>query len=528
MNHELKNKHGLFKKSLSFVIPDNVLSLSKDLIRNLYKAGMIEKFECLVLFFILSFSLFFRLYKIPDFLGFWYDQGRDALVIWDLLHKGKLFLIGPVTGIDGIFLGPFYYYLIAPFYWLGKGDPVIVSIAVASMDVITVFLIYLLGKRIYGTFTGLLAAFLYGFSYNIVLFSRWLSNPAPLPLFTMFVLLSLYSFIGGSKKSLILASFFIGLCLQLEAASAIFFIPATLIIVCQNRKNINLKILLLSLAAFFITLLPQIYFNFRHDGILMTAFRKFLIEDKSFKINLFNLAKSRIMIYYDTFLLKIFPVGNVYKIFTLASFSALMIFFKKKVFNKGGKFLSVWIMVPILGFLFYQGNHGYLWNYYFTGVIPSFIILFSAGLNCFLAKNNAAKIIVLIFLLLFAGNNIFFLKGFYGSGVGISLKAEKKAIDYIYQDVGKEDFNVDIYVPPVIFDSYTYLFKWYGVSKYGREPNTNLVKNLYTLSEKGGLHPLLLRDWLKRQDKIGKIVKDDFSSGGIAVQKRERILYEKN
>ena len=69
-------------------------------------------------------ALFVRIYRTEALLRFYFDQGRDALVIWRLLHEGKFFLIGPVTGLDGIFLGPFYYYLIAPLYLLGGGSPV--------------------------------------------------------------------------------------------------------------------------------------------------------------------------------------------------------------------------------------------------------------------------------------------------------------------------------------------------------------------------------------------------------------------
>ncbi len=72
---------------------------------------------------ILAISLFLRTFRTTEYLGFWYDQGRDALIIADLLENKKWFLIGPTTGIEGIFLGPFYYYFIAPFYLLGNGDP---------------------------------------------------------------------------------------------------------------------------------------------------------------------------------------------------------------------------------------------------------------------------------------------------------------------------------------------------------------------------------------------------------------------
>ena len=88
-----------------------------------------------------------------------------------------------------------------------------------------------------------------------------------------------------------------------------------------------------------------------------------------------------------------------------------------------------------------------------------------------------------------------------------------------------EEFNADFYVPPQIYYSYSYLMKWYGGGKYGREPETILTKNLYTLFEPDGEHPQFLQAWLERQDTIGKIIKNDYSWGDITVQKRERIYY---
>ena len=48
----------------------------------------------LLLGILLFAALIVRLYRLDELLGFWYDQGRDALVIWDFIHKGKLFLVG--------------------------------------------------------------------------------------------------------------------------------------------------------------------------------------------------------------------------------------------------------------------------------------------------------------------------------------------------------------------------------------------------------------------------------------------------
>jgi len=99
--------------------------------------------EFVAVFLILSLAFFLRVYRIDQLLGFYYDQGRDALVIWDLIHNGKFFLIGPTTGIEGVFRGPFYYYLITPFYWLGNGNPVWPSVFLSLTTVFASFLLYL-------------------------------------------------------------------------------------------------------------------------------------------------------------------------------------------------------------------------------------------------------------------------------------------------------------------------------------------------------------------------------------------------
>ncbi len=483
------------------------------------------KLEYLLLFLILLFSAFFRLFRLNLLLGFWYDQGRDALVIWDLIHYHKFFLIGPVTGIGGIFLGPFYYYLLTPFYLLGKGNPVTAAAAIQWMTIGAVFLIYLIGKKIFNKEIGLIAAFLYGFSYLQIAFSRWLANPAPLPFFALLIVLFLYEFINGRKNFLILALFLTGLCLQLEAASATFFLPSILLILIWQRKKLNFKLLFLSFIAFFVTLLPQVYFNFRHEGILVLAFKKFLIEEKSFKVPFGQILLKRLLTYYDVFTNKIFPPSGLTGIPILALFSAGLIFFHEKIFDKKGKFLLTWLFVPLVCYLFYQGNHGYIWDYYFAGIIPVFFILLSVSLFYLFKKNSFGKILVGVFLFVFFLVNLNYLRKYYVAGIGITLGAQKKAIDWIYKEAGSNSFNADFYVPPQIYYSYSYLVKWYGGGKYGREPETKQVKELYTLYEPDREHPQFLKAWLERQDGIGKIYKEYFW-GDITVQKRERILYD--
>src|SRR3989344_4596430 len=121
----------------------------------------VKKYWIFVLLaFILGLGLFLRVYNIGNLLGFYYDQGRDALTVWNLWHKGDLFLIGPTTGIAGIFRAPYYYYLIAPFYLLGGGNPVWPSVFLSLTTIAASFLAYLLGAKIHSKTAGIIAAFI--------------------------------------------------------------------------------------------------------------------------------------------------------------------------------------------------------------------------------------------------------------------------------------------------------------------------------------------------------------------------------
>ena len=58
-----------------------------------------HKFIYFLLALCLLGGLFIRTYRTDQILGFYYDQGRDAMEIWELWHEGDVFLIGPTTGI---------------------------------------------------------------------------------------------------------------------------------------------------------------------------------------------------------------------------------------------------------------------------------------------------------------------------------------------------------------------------------------------------------------------------------------------
>lgn len=487
----------------------------------------------LLLIIILAGALFVRAYRLDQLLGFYYDQGRDAMIIWKLWHEGKFFLIGPVTGLAGIFLGPFYYYLIAPFYKISGGSPILPAQFLALLSTIAVFMLYYLGWKIHSRAAGVFGAIIGAFSYYLVLSSRWLSNPTPLLLVSLLLVWSMWRITTGAGKIWwVTTAFFVGLSLHFEAASAVFYIPMVLIFAIWQRKRLpDLAFLFLSLAAFIFTLFPQIIFNLRHDNILFQNFYRVLVEEKSFQANFWDVLSLRLDLYWNVAYSNVLPAARVFAIlfFTLAGV-ALLIGYKTIWKNSGIKIILLFLGTAMIGFLLFQGNFGNVWGYYLTGYYLPFVLLFAIGLGE-LWKSQGGKILTLLFFVIFFMGHGISLRNYLIAGADgpthITLGNEVQAVDWTLNDgVKKGDFNVDVYVPPVIPHSYDYLFLWRATEKCGKNLcGMRLEQNvpvLYTLYEVDPPHPERLEAWLARQKGIG-VVEESVRFGGITVERRHRL-----
>lgn len=486
---------------------------------------------CLVILFFLFLGTFLRSYR-PDLMAFNYDQGRDALVIWKLWHEGKFFLIGPVTGLAGIFLGPFYYYLIAPFYILGQGNPLYPYFFLVFLTMLAVLLCFYIAKKMHSNMAGLFALIIASSSAYIIQSSRWLSNPTPLLLTSVLLLFSLWK-VMESKKPIwwMTSALLIGLSMQLEAASGIFYIPMFIIFSIWQRKKLpSLNNSIAAFLAFFVTLIPQIIFNFRHDNILLNNFYSLFVKQKGFSAPVASTLSQKLDYFWGVFYSKIF-VGNQTAAIVFIILSLAFLFAAWKKTNKKGaiSLLLLFILTSVAGIFFFQGNHGNLYDYYMTGIYLPFIILFSLGL-AEIFKKKFGILVVLVFFVLFFIDNIGQMKTYFVSysvdPERVSLGNELQAVNWVFEDAkGRGEFNVDEYVPPVIPYTYNYLFLWQGTKRCGISL-CGLVEErkdlLYTLYEVDPPHPDRIQAWFDRQNGIGKIV-EEVKFLGIGVRRRERI-----
>lgn len=480
-------------------------------------------------------GLFFRLYRQNYLLGFYYDQGRDAQIATDIIGFKNFPVIGPTTGINGLFLGPFWYYLITPGYFFANGNPAIASYFIIFIESLTVPLIYILVKKNYKASTATLAAIFWSFSHYLIRSSRWFSNPSPLPFFVSLILLLLTRIVKKYHPNyLLFIAILLGLTLQLEAASAIFFFPVIIIFMISNlqsTKRISLKEWLKAVFGFCLLLIPQIGFELKNNFLITKNFFSFLTgktntsTGKSWAIPNPDFIFKRLTTYYQTFFSKLDTNLTWISIVFLICFVTGIVLLVRKKTNSFIKLQLYWLFVPLFLLLFFVGNYGNLYDYYLTGFFPAFIILFSIALDHLPFKGITKNIAIIGIFTLFLAGNIPFLRNYIIAGVDgpehITIGNQRQAVNFICQQTKSQSYNVDVYVPPVIPYAYDYLFSWYIKKGWCESQQTTQVPLLYTLYEVDPPHPERLQAWLDRQNSFSRVLKEN-RFGGVVVQQRQR------
>ena len=151
-----------------------------------------NKIEAFFLVLIILAALFLRLYRIDEYMTFLGDEGRDVRIVRDLITKGNLVFIGPQTSIGNMYLGPLYYYMMAPALLLSNLNPVGPAIMNALLGTLTVFLTYYLGKKWFSPAAGLIGALLFALSPVAIIYSHSSWNPNPMPFFALLSVWGIY------------------------------------------------------------------------------------------------------------------------------------------------------------------------------------------------------------------------------------------------------------------------------------------------------------------------------------------------
>src|SRR5260221_3051245 len=389
---------------------------------------------------ILLLAAFLRLYKIGDYMTFLGDEGRDVLVAYNIVH-GHFTLLGPTASVGGFFLGPIYYYFIAPFLFLFNYDPVGPAVMIAIFGIFATFFVYKIGMEFFNKTTGIIAAALFAVSPLVIAYSRSSWNPNPMPLFTMATLYSLYKAIKkNSLMFFVITGILYGIDLQLhyiEVFIGVVLITYILLTRILLREGVSLRRMFLQIGKDFLFLAggfiigysPFLAFEVRHGFPDFRSITNFVFHSQNvgsgmnfFAIvdNVFFRVFGRLVTdfpppeqvslqahpyiavwYYLTLLLGILCIGLL--LWQLYSHSGKRGTSASRI-EQFQKYLLIflWFFFGVVLFGFYNKP---IYDYYFEFMFPVPFLLVGNLLSFIFTKNIFAKVLgVVVFTILFAIN----------------------------------------------------------------------------------------------------------------------------
>ncbi len=410
-------------------------------------------------FILFIIGAFLRLYKIGSYVTFLGDQGRDVIVLRRILTFEHFPAIGAPTSVGQVYLGPFYYYFIAPWLLLFNFHPLGPAIGVAIISSLFILFAFyrtsqLFDKRIALLLTGLIA-----FSPSLVDLSRYSWNPNLLPVFTLLYYFSLlFAVRRADWRLFILSGSLFSFCIQFHYIALVLAAPTGFFLsyyLWQEKKKLSKaikNILAMTGSAIFFSI-PLFIFDLRHDFLNSRNFIKLFSESNA-------VGGSHI----ET-LLQTFSSLNKFSFNIELPTSLSLILFMILIASLGVSFykdrknwhLGAFFLFSLLGVSLYSGPK---YIHYFT-VVYSFYYLTLAYLAGRLLLNKLAWIPVLVFLIFYINLSIPTMRFFFDSPSNQIAHAESIAT------IIKNEKNTDQFQVTGLPDKYSDSTYRYFLEKWG-------------------------------------------------------------
>lgn len=333
-----------------------------------------------ILIIVLLLGIFLRFYRLEGFVTFLGDQGRDAIVVKRILTLEHFPAIGAPTSIGQVYLGPFYYYFIAPWLLFFNYQPLGLAFGVAFFSSLYLLINYFIVKELLNKKVALISTIFLSFSSVLIDFSRFSWNPNLLPLFT---LLTVYFVIKSLQTNkwyfFALSGAFISFSIQLHYL-ALFLIPPVVILFMttfikkikqsNNGTMKQLKNYLLMFFSFLFFSMPLIIFDLRHNFLNSKLFLALFKSSETSFLTKFN---SLLDSFYYLNLYSLNIKLNKFFVYLLLLFLFIIIFTLIKKTSNLKTFLFIFL-ITILGMSMYSGPK---YPHYFGILYPVYFVIIS-------------------------------------------------------------------------------------------------------------------------------------------------------
>ncbi|KKU55450.1 MAG: Glycosyl transferase family 39 [Candidatus Amesbacteria bacterium GW2011_GWA2_47_11] len=455
------------------------------------KGRAVFRWEALAILAVLLIASFFRLWNIGQYLTFLGDEGRDALVMRAIVTGEHFPLIGPGTSIGNMYLGPLYYYLVAPSLAVFGFSPVGPAVQVALMGVATVALLWWIGRQWFGRIPALIAALALAVSPVVITYSRSSWNPNVMPFFaliTMYGLWKVWRFgywrwliIAGVSFAFVLNSHYLGLLLL----PPIIIFTSHAVNKYRHPKTINY--LLLTITVFLVLMSPLLFFDLRHGWNNFGAIQQFFANRQTtVNAKIYKSAPHLWPLWQDlnTTLLTAKNTfwGQAVSFLVLAVIILELGFkLKLKKLSPDLLFCLAWLALGLVGLGLYK-QHIYAHYYGFIFPVPFFLLGFTLQ---FLSSYRGLRIVSVFLLLLLFTINL--LANPLRFPPNYQLSRTREISEFIISASGNQPFNLALIAKSNYDASYRYFLELKFASYF--TIHDKLAEQLFVICEPAGLLP---------------------------------------
>ena len=239
-----------------------------------------KKISTILFLVILSAIILFSAWPmIQGNVDFHTDIARDFLLLEDVYYNHNITLIGPRSGgIPGVFHGPLWLYLNLPAYIIGGGNPVVVGWFWLMIFILSIGVVYYVGKKMFDKTTAVFGSLLFASSTGASVYAFF--NPAGAVLLAPLFMYLLWLYIQKLNPYVLAATVFVlGCIIQFQMAFGVpLLVVVTPILLYQIVRHVKTKktfhfIVLLSIA---VPLASYFLFELRHDFLQIRSVINYL------------------------------------------------------------------------------------------------------------------------------------------------------------------------------------------------------------------------------------------------------------
>ncbi len=349
---------------------------------------------------------FFRFYKLYEFVTFLSDQGRDAIILKRIITLEHFPAIGAPSSVGQVYLGPFYYYLVAPFLGLFNFDPVGPAVGVALLSIVGITAGYWAVKKQISPTVAIIFLSLITFSLVLTEYSRFSWNPNLLPYFSFMTLCFFYLWLEKpTVRGGIVFGALLGFSIQLHYLGALLIVPIALfmlwkLVEIRSIKK-HVKSFLAAGSAFILSISPLILFDLRHDFLNYRQFYTLFTEGNlsSGSSYLFRLNETIYGFMHHGLQLS---TSSLISKLIFVSILVLGILVYKHIKSKFVLLHVCNVLTFILGFAFLSS--GRFPHYYGPAIVSLYLVLASSII--LIKQRNIQYVLSGIFIILFAYLNV--------------------------------------------------------------------------------------------------------------------------